>query len=100
MVDLRWIHSELALPPLSLGTQPSSFPVELLPDKSKEETPGAHQTYEKLLAKFIATYKEDSEGEVEEKGLDDLQPEIGLLNWVNELSSLVSSDFPTVGSGQ
>jgi hypothetical protein len=62
----------------------------MLPNKANEETPGAYQTYEKIFARFMSTYKEDSEGEVEEKGLDDLQPEVGLINWINELSNLVS----------
>lgn len=87
-VDLRWLHAELGLPPLPL-THPHHFPISLLPDRAKEETPGAHATYEKLFARFMATYKEDSEIEVEEKGLDDLQPEVGLINWIADLSSLV-----------
>lgn len=88
-MDLRWLHSELALPPLPNGTGSHQFPLELLPDKKGEETPGAYQMYEKMLARFIATYQGDHEGEVEEKGLDDLQPEVGLMNWINELSTLV-----------
>jgi protein regulator of cytokinesis 1 len=88
-VDLRWLHSELALPPLPTGTASNQFPIELLPNRKGEETPGAYQTYERMLARFMATYKEANEGEVEETGLDDLQPEIGLVNWINELSNLV-----------
>lgn len=87
-MDLRWLHSELGLPPVPLS-HPHHFPPELLPDKSKEETPGAHQTYEKLLARFMIAFEEDKDGEVEEKGLEDMQPEVGLINWVEEVSSLV-----------
>lgn len=70
-------------------TYPHHFPPELLPDKSKEETPGAHQAYERLLARFMTAYEEDRDGEVEEKGLEDMQPEVGLIIWVEEVSRLV-----------
>jgi len=121
-VDLHWLHVELALPPLPNGTGSHSFPIELLPDRHNEETPGAYQVYEKTLGHFIANFKEENvereivekeaknkegddgeekeEGEEEEeeaelgrvldlKGLEDLQPEVGLINWINELSELV-----------
>jgi protein regulator of cytokinesis 1 len=116
-VDLHWLHDELALPPLPNGTGSHSFPIELLPDRHNEETPGAYQAYEKTLGHFIANFKEENvereivekepkiteDGNVEEeeddegdkgrvldlKGLEDLQPEVGLINWINELSGLV-----------
>jgi hypothetical protein len=117
-VDLHWLHDELALPPLPNGAGSHSFPIELLPDRRNEETPGAYQAYEKTLGHFIANFKEENvereivekeaksneeghEGEEEEedeadkgrvldlKGLEDLQPEVGLINWINELSELV-----------
>jgi hypothetical protein len=117
-VDLHWLHDELALPPLPNGTGSHSFPIELLPDRHNEETPGAYQAYEKTLGHFIANFKEENvereivekepknnEGGAEEeeedddeadkgrvldlKGLEDLQPEVGLINWINELSDLV-----------
>lgn len=37
-------------------------------------------------------YNPEEEGsEVEEKGLDDLQPEVGLIAWVNNVQELVST---------
>lgn len=45
--------------------------------------------YEKMLARFMATFEEDRDGEVEERGLEDMQPEVGLINWVEEVSRLV-----------
>lgn len=94
-MELRWLHSELALPPLPNGTGSHQFPLDLLPNPENEETPGAYHSYEKMLARFIATYKEDNEGEVEERGLDDLQPELGVVYWINEISTLVSRKRPT-----
>jgi len=88
-VNLHWLHDELALAPLPNGTGSHSFPLELLPDKQNEETPGAYQIYEKVLSRFIATFKEDEDGSVDLTSLDDLQPEVGLINWVNEISDLV-----------
>jgi protein regulator of cytokinesis 1 len=109
-VDLHWLHVELALPPLPNAAGSHSFPIELLPDKRNEETPGAYQAYEKVLGQFIANFHEVDvereekimdEGEDEDddetylgrvvdiKGLRDLQPEVGLMNWINELSNLV-----------
>jgi len=116
-VDLHWLHDELALPPLPVGIGSNSFPTELLPNRHNEETPGAYQAYEKTLGHFIANFKEENvereivekepkineEGVEEEeeeedaekgrvldlKGLEDLQPEVGLINWINELSELV-----------
>lgn len=84
---------ELGFPALALNGSQAHFPQDMLPDKANEETPGAHQTYERLLAKFIFINKdvvteEDQEPELE--GLDDVQPEIGLINWVNEIAGLVS----------
>lgn len=90
LVGIRWLHDELGLPPIPNGTGSHSFPTELLPNKQNEETPGAYQTYEKLLSKFVTTYKEDDDGVVDLSSLDDLQPEVGLINWINELSGLVS----------
>ena len=37
----------------------------------------------------MIAFEEDKDGEVEEKGLEDMQPEVGLINWVEEVSSLV-----------
>ena len=122
-MDLHWLHDELALPPLPNGTGSHSFPIELLPDRHNEETPGAYQVYEKTLGHFIANFKEENvereivekepknkegddgaeeEEEEEEaelgrvldlKGLEDLQPEVGLMNWINELSELVRRSY-------
>jgi hypothetical protein len=117
-VDLHWLHDELALPPLPNGTGSHSFPTELLPDRRNEETPGAYQAYEKTLGHFIANFKEenvereakiieqgdekedddekddDEEGDkgriLDLKGLEHLQPEVGMINWISELSDLVS----------
>jgi len=107
-VDLHWLHDELALPPLPNGNGSHAFPMELLPDRHNEETPGAYQAYEKTLGHFIANFKEenvereaktgdeleeDDEGDkgrvLDLKGLEDLQPEVGMINWINELSNLV-----------
>jgi protein regulator of cytokinesis 1 len=104
-VDLHWLHVELALPPLPNAAGSHSFPIEVLPDKR------AYQAYEKVLGQFIANFHEMDvereekimdEGEIEDdddetylgrvvdvKGLGDLQPEVGLINWINELSDLV-----------
>lgn len=112
---MHWLHDELALPPLPNGTSSQSFPAELLPDKNNEETPGAYQAYEKVLGRFIANFKKedvereekndalnDEEEDEEEadqgrildlKGLEELQPEVGMINWINELSTLVCKWF-------
>jgi protein regulator of cytokinesis 1 len=93
IVELRWLHNELGFPALALNGSQAHFPQDMLPDKANEETPGAHQTYERLLAKFIFINKDvvaEENQEPELEGLDDVQPEIGLINWVNEIAGLVS----------
>jgi hypothetical protein len=37
----------------------------------------------------MAAFQEDRDGEVEEKGLEDMQPEVGLIKWVEGVSNLV-----------
>lgn len=91
---MRWLHIELGLPPLPTTTSQHNFPPDLLPDRSNEETPGAYQNYEKLLARFMVVNKDMGEDrDVEEKGLEDVQPEIGLINWISELFTVVSLIF-------
>lgn len=90
--ELRWLHIELGLPPLPTTASQHHFPPDLLPDRSKEETPGAYQNYERLLARFMLVNKDMAEeGEIEERGLEDVQPEVGLINWMTEIFKVVST---------
>jgi len=89
-----WFRFELQLPDL-LDT---SFPVYLLPSRDLEETPGAHARYEKILAQILALNpwkgaNEEDEGDVELQGMDDIEPEIGLINWCEQLLELVSMPY-------
>jgi hypothetical protein len=90
-------------------SQPHHFPIHLLPSRVTEETPGAHASYEKLLSRVIserpAGAQEDEEAEVELIALEGVEPEIGLVNWTEEILGLVCSSttrFPallTIDSG-
>jgi hypothetical protein len=101
-VELRWLHIELGFPALATNGPQTHFPIEMLPDKANEETPGAYQIYERLLARFMVANKdvvEEGEKEVEVTGLDDVQPEIGLINWISETFNLVSSEVMVMRDG-
>jgi hypothetical protein len=76
-------------------SQPHHFPIHLLPSRVTEETPGAHASYEKLLSRVIserpAGAQEDDEAEVELVALEGVEPEVGLVNWTEEILGLVCS---------
>ena len=90
-VSLAFLHAELGLPTVPIA-QPHHFPLHLLPARTTEERPGAHSTYEKTLSRYITANIGVSNvegGEVTCKGLEEVEPEIGLLNWAEELNGLV-----------
>lgn len=90
---LAFLHAELALPPVPL-TQPHHFPIHLLPSRNNEERPGVYAGYEKALSRYI-TANPPSSTETEEgaslKGLEGVEPEVALLAWAEDMSSLVST---------
>ncbi|OCF56492.1 hypothetical protein L486_05342 [Kwoniella mangroviensis CBS 10435] len=93
LFNLIWLHSELALPPVPTSS-PHHFPPELLPSHEEEETPGAYATYEKILHRVIGSNSLPP-GECEEwdevedlQGMDNVEPEIGLIEWSDELTEL------------
>ncbi|WWC60378.1 uncharacterized protein I303_102950 [Kwoniella dejecticola CBS 10117] len=93
LFNLIWLHSELALPPVPTSS-PHHFPPELLPAHEEEETPGACSSYERLLNRVIASNplppgEVEEWGEVEDlEGMENVQPEIGLIEWSDELTEL------------
>lgn len=88
--DLLWYHAELNLPSPVHG---SMFPLALLAPQSDEEQPGFHARYEQLLDHVLATNPrqtgEDGEDGIELQGMDDIEPEIGLMNWSEVVLALV-----------
>lgn len=106
MHDLRTLHTELALPPIPIA-HPHHFPIHMLPNKSTEETPGAHQGYEKLLSRVITekintttNIGEDGEAVEVESDLEAMQgvePEMGLIRWVEAVRELVGLLAPAGG---
>ncbi|WVW80220.1 hypothetical protein I302_102198 [Kwoniella bestiolae CBS 10118] len=93
LFNLIWLHSELALPPVPTSS-PHHFPPELLPSHEEEETPGAYATYEKILHRVIGSNplppgECEEWGEVEDlNGMEGVEPEIGLIEWSEELTEL------------
>ncbi|WVQ74720.1 hypothetical protein IAR50_004324 [Cryptococcus sp. DSM 104548] len=91
--NLAWLHAELALPPIPTSN-PHLFPPHLLPPHDEEETPGAYASYEKLLHKLIANNplppgESEDWPEVEDlEGMDGVEPEIPLIDWVDEVTEL------------
>jgi hypothetical protein len=98
MHDLRTLHTELALPPIPLS-HPHHFPIHLLPNRSTEETPDAQQGYERLLARVVTEKvgmvpgvdEEGGENEVEGdlESMQGVEPDVGLIRWVEEVRELV-----------
>lgn len=86
--DLIWYHAELVMPPLGLG----QFPEHLLPPREDEETPGAHDRYERALDRLMTRNPVPSgeEDGVEIQGMDGIEPEIGLTVWAETLLEIVS----------
>ncbi|WWC96882.1 hypothetical protein V866_003757 [Kwoniella sp. B9012] len=93
LFNLIWLHSELALPPVPISS-PHHFPPELLPSHEEEETPGAYTTYEKILHGVIGSNplppgECEEWGEIEDlQGMENVEPEIGLIEWSDELTEL------------
>ncbi|WRT65761.1 uncharacterized protein IL334_002710 [Kwoniella shivajii] len=96
LFNLTWLHSELALPPVPTSF-PRHFPVDLLPSHNEEETPGAYSSYEKILHRIIGCNPlppGDCEewGEVDDlEGMEKVEPEIGLIEWAEEITELWNS---------
>ncbi|TYJ52083.1 hypothetical protein B9479_007318 [Cryptococcus floricola] len=91
--NLTWLHSELALPPIPTSA-PHLFPPDLLPPYEEEESPGLYASYEKLLHRLISQNPLPP-GESEEwpevdslEGMEDVEPEIPLIEWVDEVTEL------------
>lgn len=86
--DLIWYRAELDLPPLE------QLPPDLRPSRSEEEQPGAHLRYEALLEHVVALnpIKAGSFGDEERdvEGVEEMEPEVGLINWADALLQLVS----------
>ncbi|KAI9632711.1 protein regulator of cytokinesis 1 [Dioszegia hungarica] len=104
MHDLRTLHTELALPPIPLS-HPHHFPLHLLPNRSTEETPGAQQGYERLLARVVTEKvgmvpgvdEEGGENEVEGdlESMQGVEPDVGLIRWVEEVRELWEKEQAT-----
>lgn len=67
----------------------------LLPSQDQEEQPGLHARYERQLAETMSLnpwqpIPEEEEEAVELKGMDGIEPEIGLIAWCEQLIELVS----------
>lgn len=92
-LDLRNLHAELSLPPFPTS-HPHHFPPHLLPPRENEETPGAYTTFERLLAKVIAERPVVNDGEEEDNAeitaLEGVEPEVGLMRWLEDIMGLVS----------
>lgn len=90
--DLIWYRAELDLPPLD--GEDGSFPPELKPGRGDEEVPGAHVRYEALLEHVVGLNPvrvgdEEEEGQ-EIQGMEEVEPEVGLIAWADALLQLVS----------
>ncbi|ODN86599.1 hypothetical protein L198_07294 [Cryptococcus wingfieldii CBS 7118] len=91
--NLTWLHSELALPPIPTST-PHLFPSHLLPPYEEEESPGLYASYEKLLHRLISQNplppgESEDWPEVDSlEGMEDIEPEIPLIEWVDEVTEL------------
>lgn len=98
LFTLTWLHSELALPPIPTSS-PHNFPPHLLPPYSEEEQPGLYASYERLLHTIITLNPlppmDDGNEEwpvVENlEGLKETEPEIPLIEWVEETMELWTS---------
>lgn len=120
---LRTLHAHLSLPPVPIS-QPHHFPIHLLPTRASEETPGANAAHEKLLARVLAEMalmppraprlEGEEEGEGEGQGdepydvpalelvaalevMKDVEPELGLLEWLGNARELVRPLFCIAG---
>lgn len=98
LFTLTWLHSELALPPIPTSS-PHNFPPHLLPPYSEEEQPGLYASYERLLHTIITLNPlppmDDGNEEwpvIENlEGLKETEPEIPLIEWVEETMELWTS---------
>lgn len=98
LFTLTWLHSELALPPIPTSS-PHNFPPYLLPPYSEEEQPGLYASYERLLHTIITLNPlppmDDGNEEwpvIEDlEGLKETEPEIPLVEWVEETMELWTS---------
>ncbi|KAL7424666.1 Microtubule bundling protein [Cryptotrichosporon argae] len=94
--DLIWYRDELDLPPLPLSALAiASFPARLLPSTDTEETPGAYSRYLELLqhvinSNVVPSGDEEEAGEI--RGMDGVEPEIGLMRWAEEVLELWISE--------
>ncbi|KIR82401.1 hypothetical protein I306_00513 [Cryptococcus gattii EJB2] len=99
LFTLTWLHSELALPPIPTSS-PHNFPAHLLPLYSEEEQPGLYASYERLLHTIITLnpLPPMDDGNEEWPVVDDLEgfentePEIALIEWVEETMELWTSE--------
>lgn len=93
--DLIWFAAELDLPPLPKGPL-DEFPERLLPPAAMEETPGAFERYTTLLTSIMAVNEawqgEDDEEAPEIQGLEGVEPEVGLMNWAEQLLELWANE--------
>lgn len=94
--NLSYLSTELVLPAVPIA-HPHHFPIYLLPPRASEERPGAHATYEKSLSRFI-TANPAGTTEVSYETLDGVEPEVGLLSWIQEIEALVRGPVPAVAS--
>ncbi|KAE8539597.1 hypothetical protein D1P53_003531 [Cryptococcus gattii VGV] len=99
LFTLTWLHSELALPPIPTSS-PHNFPPHLLPLYSEEEQPGQYASYERLLHTIITLNPlppmDDNNEEwpvVDDlEGFKDTEPEIPLIEWVEETMELWTAE--------
>lgn len=93
--DLIWFAAELDLPPLPKGLL-DEFPERLLPPSTMEETPGAFGRYTNLLSSIMAVNEawqgEDDEEAPEIQGMEGVEPEVGLMNWAEQLLELWANE--------
>ena len=70
--------------------------MRLLPSQAAEERPGAHLRYLKSLSRYISENQSAVEEDEEDrglKGLESVEPEIGLLVWSEETAELVRQQY-------
>lgn len=83
--DLIWYRAELDI------TLADGLPSDLRPSKTGEEVPGDHARYEALLERVVSLNPRmgDEEEGQEIQGMEDVEPEVGLMAWAEELLQLV-----------
>ena len=96
---LIWLHFELALPPFT-HPLPPSFPADLLPDALNSAASGPSSQYHQTVTDIFTAnpYRlenEELDEAVELKATENLEPELGLIHFINELVDIVCLSVTT-----